>query len=503
MSLFRSPWARTFGVVAPLLLAGAIAVIHGPDIAAPTEGSVEVFAARLDERVVELMQAYDVPGAAISLVRGGEVVWSGAYGYANLATGRSMTVETVNRAESISKSVTAWGVMTLVERGQIRLDDPLSRHLSDRSLLEAAHVEDVTIRQLLSHTGGLALGTIGIHYPPDGDVPSLSETLTEEVALESEPGAGFLYSNVGFNVLEMLIEEVTGEDFASYMAREVLEPLGMNRSSYAWSDIMNPPVPVGYELDGAPVPVYVYPERASGGLFAPVEDIARFVAAGMTAPDRRDHRVLRIDSIERLYGPMVDVAGIFGFVTDSYGLGYFVESLSDGRRAVWHGGQGHGWMTHFHSVPATGDGIVILTNSQRSWPMIAGLLGDWSDWSGLPPVGMTFISRANTILWVVIGVLAVLSLAQLWRVASGLASRRHRLAPLSRRSRALRAVQALTALFLAVGLWVGVVQDVWSFFMRPVFPTAAVPLAVSLVTVAVALLSSALAPRETVQRMGP
>src|SRR5690606_26332007 len=118
----------------------------------------------------------------------------------------------------------------------------------------------------------------------------------------------------------------------------------------------------GYDLRGAPVPPYVYPVRASGGLLATVDDVARFVAASMTTPGARTSPVLAIESVHQLHVPRVRIAGLYWFVADAYGAGHFTEELRDGRLAVWHGGQGHGWMSHFHAVPEAGDGIVILTN---------------------------------------------------------------------------------------------------------------------------------------------
>ena len=92
-----------------------------------------------------------------------------------------------------------------------------------------------------------------------------------------------------------------------------------------------------------PVPPYVYPVKASGGLFAGVEDIARFVCAGMTGSYYADHTLLGPEGIRKLYTPEVDIPGLFGLVSDSYGFGHFIENLSDGRQAVWYGGGlGHG-----------------------------------------------------------------------------------------------------------------------------------------------------------------
>jgi len=240
------------------------------------------------------------------------------------------------------------------------------------------------------------------------------------------------------------------------------------------------------------VPPYVYPEQGSGGLLATVEDVARFVSAGLTGSYEADQNVLRPEVLEQLYHPEVRIAGLFSLVAESYGLGHFLETMSDGERAVWHGGQGHGWMTHFHSVPATGDGIVIMTNSQRSWPMIAQVLGDWSDWNGHSPVGMTLIARAQPVAWGLIALAVAFIAWRSWWLVRGLVAGRRRVAPLSRRSRATRAVQgglALAVLGCLVWRWTQVYR-----FESSIFPAAIVWLDLSLLGVAVVLALSASTP---------
>lgn len=452
---------------------------------------LEAFGEHLGARTVELLDRYGVPGAGVALIAGGEPVWSGAYGWADADRATPMTLAAIDQVGSISKSVTAWGVMVLVERGLVGLDDPVIQHVGDWAFPDSGVAPDaVTIRQLLNHTSGLALGTIGPGYAPGGEVPSLRESLTAEVELRREPGS-FEYSNVGFNLLELVIEEVTGEDFATFMHREVLAPLGMERATFTWSDDLAAEVPLGYDLNGGPVLPYVYPEKASGGLFASVDDIARFVAAGVTgsAPPGRD--VLRPESVQLLHAPQADVAGIFRVVAPSYGFGHFVETLAGGETAVWHGGQGHGWMTHFHAIPGTGDGIVILTNSQRSWPFIAEILAEWGNWHGAGPVGMTNISRATTALRVALMAATLLLIWQMVRLGHGLVTGRRRFGGWPRPAR-LAIARVAGALTIFGTLWWAGAQDY--LFVSTVFPTNTAWLAATLGAAGAVLLASAVWP---------
>ena len=357
--------------------------------------SLHSITAHLNERVPELMGRYDIPGMSIALINKGRVVWAEAYGFADIESERRMTVDTYLRVQSISKPVTAWGVLKLTEQNKIDLDEPVIEYLDDWEFPESEFNEkNITVRHLLSHRAGLPLGDIFNIYSPEKEMPSLKECLEKEAYLIREPGASFMYSNTGYNLLELLIEEVTDRDFAEYMENEVLIPLGMNNSSFNYSEDFNPPVPYGYDLKGKAVPVYVYPEKGSGGLFATVKDIGAFVCAGM--PDFSQNRVISAESIDMLYAPLADRLGIYSLVFDSYGLGYYLEGLNGGITAAAHGGQGTGWMTHFHSVPETGDGIVIMTNSQRSWPLFAYILSDWAKWNGFDSLGMSRIITGCT-----------------------------------------------------------------------------------------------------------
>ncbi len=308
----------------------AAAMLVSAAAASPPAGApLAELTSHLESRIRRLMATYDVPGVSVALVQGGEPVWSAAYGLADVEAGRPLTLDTVVRAESISKSVTAWGVMKLVEDGRIGLDDSVFDHVLRLQVrANSLGVEALTVRQLLSHTAGLTMGTLAREYPPGSDVPPLAESLAAEFGLFAEPGSAFAYSNTGFNLLELLVEEVAGEPFAEYLRREVLVPLGMTESGFEWREEYATRIALGYDLGGRSVPAYVYPEKGSGGLVATVEDLARFVGAGGAGAS--GGAVLSPAAIEQLHSPVADITGLFRVVSPSYGLGHFVETLSNG-----------------------------------------------------------------------------------------------------------------------------------------------------------------------------
>ncbi len=370
--------------------------------AAPTGDLID----HLDARIPGWMDRYSVPGLAIAVVERGRPVFMKAYGLAD-ESGRPFTVDTPGRMESISKSVTAWGVMTLVDKGLVDLDRPVQQYLRSFTLPESPYREEaITVRQLLSQTSGMPLGQIGVIYTPGDDMPSLRSSLKANAIAVRNPGEAFFYSNVNYHLLELLIEEVTGEDFAQYMERAVLRPAGMKQATFTYSEDFKVPVAKGYRIDGTEVPVYVYPEKGAGGLFATLPDIVAFLRteSGLNPAAR-----LSADSRSQMLSPQTDVGGVYGAVFPHYGFGHFMETLHSGQRAVSHGGQGTGWMTHFHLIPERGDGIVIITNSQRSWPLFAAILTEWGKAYGAGPVGMTSILYLQKAVWIVVGLIVLLA----------------------------------------------------------------------------------------------
>lgn len=334
------------------------------------------------------LSTFEVPGVAVVQIRGGAVTWSKGYGTTNTTSGVPVTADTVFRVGSITKSVTAWGVMRLVEQRRMDLDAPVESYLT-RWHLPASPFDSagVTIGRLLSHTAGLNMQD----YSPvtTRPLPSLEQSLnggsgrpgdrnSDNVRITAEPGTQMVYSNGGYTMLQLAIEEVTGESYASYMQREVLDPLGMTRSSFVEQPALAAVTATGYTNGGRPVPPTLLTEQAAGGLYTTANDVARFAVAGMSGPsgEAPGRGVVTPAGVAALIAP-IEVA--HGMTTS---LGYEVETLSDGTKAAGHGGKNTGWLSQFTTLPDRAEGIVVLTNSDN-----AGLIGfttqAWADSLGV------------------------------------------------------------------------------------------------------------------------
>jgi CubicO group peptidase (beta-lactamase class C family) len=377
-------WALPFLAVG--LAAAGLAGLPAPSAVA-ADGQGASLANQLEED--SWLEAFDVPGAAVAQVHDGAPDWSSGYGQANTATGAPVTADTVFQVASISKSVSAWGVVRLVEQGRLDLDAPVETYLTRWHLPPSTFDPDgVTIRRLLNHTAGLN----SQDYSPvtTRPLPSLEQSLTggsgrpgdrarsDDVRITTEPGQRYVYSNGGYTLLQLVVEEVAGEPFASYMQREILDPLGMTRSSYLPPAEMAPASATGYTDGARAVPPSLFTEQAPSGLSSTANDVARFMAAGMTGPQgqRPGRGVLSPADVSALVArtPVADGA--------TTSLGYEVQTLSDGTDAAGHTGKNTGWLAEFITLPDRGEGLVVLTNSDSSGPV--GMTAQaWADSLGV------------------------------------------------------------------------------------------------------------------------
>ena len=310
-------------------------------LAASQEADPSELLATFEESMPEFLSQASVPGAAIAVIRNGEVVATEGYGLADVAASIAVTPTTGFNVGSISKTIAAWGVMTLVEQGRIDLDAPVATYLTRWSLPESGFDEKgVTIRRLLSHTAGLSLhGYPG--WGPDELLPTLEESLSGNtngagaVELVMEPGTRWQYSGGGYTLAQLIVEEVTGESFADYVRDAVLRPLGMANSDYHLSDELMSRSSIAYDERGMPTPNPRFTEQAAAGLHTTVGDLATFAAAALATDDGdvAGRGVLSPETIDVMLTP----ASASG---ESYGLGYEVVAWSrTGRQADARGSE--------------------------------------------------------------------------------------------------------------------------------------------------------------------
>lgn len=329
--------------------------------------SAEVPATGESARVDALFTHFDTgkqPGAAVMVIREGEIVHSRGYGLANLETGEKISADSTFRLGSVSKQFTAMAIALLAQRGQLDVDDPVIKYVPD-----LAPYPGISLRHILVHTSGLPdyYDEIDLTaWEERGTIPSNADVIAYVGQMRRPlfgPGENYEYSNPAYEVLPLVVEAVSGSSFAEFMHRELFVPLGMDNSLI--HDHTRPAIPrqvTGYAPDSEG---YIEDDwdtlngiTGSGSQFSTLEDFHAWDQA--------------------LYGNEVLsqalLAKVFtrGRLNNSeefdYGLGWRLDSYR-GQRRIAHGGAWVGFNTAISRYPDLRFTIVILSNRAEYDPV--------------------------------------------------------------------------------------------------------------------------------------
>ena len=314
----------------------------------------------------EMMRQENVPGASIVVFHNGRIIYAKGFGVIEAARGRAVTPETLFQAASISKPVTATAALKLVEQDRLVLDQGVNARLRSWRIPDSSAAEGqvVTLRQLLTHTAGLTVhGFPG--YAAGAPRPSLLQVLdgvppanTSAVRIDQRPGSAWRYSGGGFTIAQLLLSDTTGEAFPALMQRLVLRPAGMRHSSYAQPlpDHLRKEAASGHRSDGSPIAggYHIYPEQAAAGLWTTPSDLARWALALTASFNGRGSGLLHHDTAVAMLTPGIG----------NWGLG--ISVVGEGKWLKFaHGGANEGYRANLVAFPRTGDGMVVMTNSDK------------------------------------------------------------------------------------------------------------------------------------------
>ncbi len=341
--------------------------------------------------IAQRMGAYDVPAVSVVVVHDGRIDWAHAWGWADVASKREATSATLFQAASMSKSVAALGALTMVEDGLLSLDADVNDALAGWKVPDNGFTaaRPVTLRALLSHTAGTTVhGFPG--YAAGEAVPTTVQVLegagnTAPIVVDTVPGSIYRYSGGGYTVAQLLMAERAGRPFPDLMRDRVLDPLGMRESMYRQPlpAAMRERAATGYRQGGEPVEglYHTYPEMAAAGLWTTPSDYARYVMGVQRAYAGGAETVISQDMAATMLTP----------VLGEYGLGLGIAGSADSLRFS-HGGANEGFRSQFVGYAGSGEGVVVMTNSDTGSPLaqevilaVARVYG----WPGLAPREIT------------------------------------------------------------------------------------------------------------------
>lgn len=321
---------------------------------------------------IENQRAYSgLPGVSIGLVHDQSLVWAQGFGWADVERRVPATADTLYRIASITKTFTATAILQLRDAGRLQLDDPLTRHLPWFAVpSKSAEAPPVTIRHLLTHTSGLPREA-AFPYWTDFDFPTV-ERLREGLARQAGVIATetqWKYSNLALALAGDVVEAVSGEPYAAYVTRHILEPLGMKDTSVASPDPADRRLarPYGRRMpDGSRAPAPYVDTRgitAAANMTTSVTDLARFAMLQLRDGAADGAQILRGSTIRE----MQRVHWLEPDWQAGWGLGFRIQRAG-GKTSFGHGGSLPGYRTLLRIWPADKLAVIVMTNADDGNP---------------------------------------------------------------------------------------------------------------------------------------
>jgi D-alanyl-D-alanine carboxypeptidase len=313
---------------------------------------------KIDKVAADALAKTGVPSASIAVVKDGQIAYSHAYGNAHLDPEKPAKPEMRYSVGSISKQFTASSILLLQEQGKLSLDDKVAKFIPG-----LAHSNEVTIRELLSHTSGYQ-----DYWPQDYVMPMMLEPVTAQKILEIwgdkpldfAPGTKWQYSNTNYVIAGLIVEKASGMPLLKFLQEKVFAPLGMNSVANIDEERLGDTDATGY-MRYALGPPRLAPKEGKGWLFAagelamPAGDLAKWDVSII------DRKLMRPSSYLALETEVLLNDGL----GTEYGLGVFVRSQF-GHRALSHGGEVSGYTSQNLVFPDDRVAVVVLTNQDAA-----------------------------------------------------------------------------------------------------------------------------------------
>lgn len=337
----------------------------------------------IDGIVQRFMAAFETPGVAVAVIRPDKPAYLKGYGVRTLGKPASVGVHTRFGIASNSKAFTAAALAMLVEEGKVAWDKPVKDYLPEFRMHDPRVTELLTVRDLLVHNSGLALGAGDLMQFPATDRPA-SDALKALPFLAAERGfrTGYAYDNILYVVAGILIEKLSGKPWHAFVAERLLRPIGMTDAVPALRFLDTPDVAGRHARLGPPVrgmgPMEVIaPDEgimtdAAGGINASVSDVAKWLQLQLAGGKLPDGRTLWSPAQQaEMWKPQTIVAWSDGpsatwparGVTQTYALGWFIQDFR-GERLIHHSGGLSGQVTQTAMLPGRKAAVVVLSNTE-------------------------------------------------------------------------------------------------------------------------------------------
>jgi len=328
----------------------------------------------LTNQIAQLQKKHNIPGASIAVVHNGKLVWTQEFGYADLASKRLVQLDTLFQACSITKTLTSTAVLQVLDKYKISLDAPVNDYLKRWKIPNNQFTKDhpISIRMLLNHTAAISNPYPDGGYSYNATLPTLTQVFLGQppatnppLTVTAIPGTKYNYCNGCYAILQMFLEDVTGESYPALMQRQILGPVHMDESEFNNELFLKTPTRVALPYDPnkqrfpkAPTTSPIY---ATGWLWTTPTDLAKFLLA-IQKSLKTPHGLLPQSQALSLVTPSN---------TPTRGLGFYIANKEGNEEAngryFMHAGNNIGYLTLLIGSLDGQDGAVLMINISPEW----------------------------------------------------------------------------------------------------------------------------------------
>ena len=350
-------------ILLPLILLAIDLILMNPSSIAQSKNNA--INSNISRSIDEILQTYDSvgsPGASVLVYEKGKVIYAKGYGIKNGTTGEKVTSSTCFRLASLTKQFTAMCILQLYQQVKLSLDSPAYKYLDSMP----AYTHSITIRNLLTHTSGLVdyedlIPASQTRQVLDRDCLRLMHATN---GLYFTPGSAYRYSNTGYALLALIVQRVSGEDFAGYLRRHIFQPLGMYSTialEEGKSRVKNRALGHSRTENGWMVTDQSLTSAVlgDGGIYTNVLDYSRWISALL-------NNKLITDSLQQIAWQR---AKLNNGSPVNYGFGWHIDEIR-GSFQPHHSGSSIGFRNHILLFPEQQRAIVLLTNRDEGNPLL-------------------------------------------------------------------------------------------------------------------------------------
>lgn len=377
---------------------------------------------KIEQFVEEQMEISQIPGVSVVVVEKGKTVYQKGFGYADVKKQIPVTSQTLFELGSTSKAFTGLAILQLEKEGLLKRTDDVRKYIPWLELEYEREAQTITINQLLYHTSGIASNTI-VHIPESNDEEALELTVRTllDQPLNRKPASSFEYATINYDVLGLVIENVSKQPYDLYIKEQLLEQIGMKDSYVGLHQVQSNELAAGYKIGFMREQEYTPPiyrgNIAAGYIVSNTNDIAKWLNLQSGATQ---NNLFSKQTIEQSH---ISDQSVEPILQDTYyASGWNVEEKNE-KRYIWHDGANPTFSSYFIIQPDEQIGVAILSNMDTTFTTAIGK-GVMNLWEGNNvnlnhTDGYQKVDKVVTILCIIIGCLGVifsiLLLRNLWK----------------------------------------------------------------------------------------